>query len=113
MGYIYTGVTILFGFLLAMIACMTVSWLKLKADTPDTRLDDLLIAAIGNPLQVTIVAVSFSIALKYYLPSGGCKDEKIIPYPVHQKTFFPRCKTIHHVRRLHVLPPRPASLNGT
>jgi MscS family membrane protein len=65
-GYFYAAVTILFGFLLTMIARFIVSWLKSQADTTDTRLDDIIIAAIGKPLQVTIIAVSFYIALKYY-----------------------------------------------
>jgi small-conductance mechanosensitive channel len=65
-GYFYAAVTILFGFLLTMIARFIVSWLKSQADTTDTRLDDIIIAAIGKPLQVTIIAVSFYTALKYY-----------------------------------------------
>jgi hypothetical protein len=43
-------VTILFGFLFTMIARFIVSWLKSQADTTDTRLDDIIIAAIGKPL---------------------------------------------------------------
>ena len=49
-----------------MIARFIVSWLKSQADTTDTRRDDIVIAAIGKPLQVTIIAVSFFIALQYY-----------------------------------------------
>ncbi len=66
MGYVYAAVTILFGFLLASIANTIVRWLKSKSDTTETRWDDIIIAAIGKPLQVTIIAVSVYIALKYF-----------------------------------------------
>ncbi|MCX6683039.1 MAG: hypothetical protein NTY71_08690 [Methanoregula sp.] len=65
-GYFYAAVTILSGFLLTMITCFIVSWLKSQADTTDTRLDDIIIAAHGKPLQATIIAVSFYTTLKYY-----------------------------------------------
>jgi small-conductance mechanosensitive channel len=65
MGYVYAAVTLLFGVLLAIIARLIVSWLKAKAGTTDTQWDDIIIAAIGKPLQVTIIAVSVFFALKY------------------------------------------------
>jgi MscS family membrane protein len=66
MGYVYAAVTILFGILLAIIAHLLVRWLKIKAETTSTRWDDIIIATIGKPLQVTIIAVSVFIALKYF-----------------------------------------------
>ena len=66
MGYVYAAVTVLFGVLLAIIARLIVSWLKTKADTTETQWDDIIIAAIGKPLQFTIIAVSVYIALKYF-----------------------------------------------
>jgi small-conductance mechanosensitive channel len=66
MGYFYAAATILFGTLLAITANFIVRWLRSKAHGTETRLDDIIIAAIGKPLQVTIIAVSFYIALKYF-----------------------------------------------
>jgi MscS family membrane protein len=66
MGYVYAVVTILFGILLAIIAHLSVRWLKTRAETTSTRWDDIIIATIGKPLQVTIIAVSVFIALKYF-----------------------------------------------
>jgi MscS family membrane protein len=66
MGYIYAAVTILFGVLLALIVNFIVRWLKSKADETETQWDDIIIAAIGKPIQVAIVAVSVYIALKYF-----------------------------------------------
>jgi small-conductance mechanosensitive channel len=66
MGYVYAAVTILIGALLAMLALLTVRWLKSKAETTETQWDDIIIAAIGKPLQVAIIAVSVYIALKYF-----------------------------------------------
>jgi len=66
MGYVYAAVTVLFGVLLAIIARLIVSWLRTKADTTETQWDDIIIAAIGKPLQFTIIAVSIFIALKYF-----------------------------------------------
>jgi small-conductance mechanosensitive channel len=66
MGYLYAALTIIFGILLAIIANLIVRWLKSKAETTDTSWDDIVIAAIGKPLQVTIIAVTVFIALKYF-----------------------------------------------
>jgi hypothetical protein len=57
MGYVYAAVTILFGVLLALIANFIVRWLKSKAGETETRWDDIIIAAIGKPFQIAIVAV--------------------------------------------------------
>ena len=66
MNYVYAAATIIFGVLLAMIARTVVRWLETKAGETDTKLDDIIIAAIGTPAQVAIVAVSVYIALKYF-----------------------------------------------
>ncbi len=66
LNYIYAAITIIFGFLLALIVRSIVNWLKAKAETTDTNWDDIIIAAIGTPSQVAIFAVSVYIALKYY-----------------------------------------------
>jgi MscS family membrane protein len=71
-NYLYAAATIISGVLLALIARAVVRWLQTKAGETDTRLDDIIIAAIGTPVQVAIVAVSVYIALKYFglLPAG-------------------------------------------
>jgi MscS family membrane protein len=66
LNYIYAAITIIFGFLLALIVRSIVNWLKAKAETTDTNWDDIIIAAIGTPSQVAIFAVSVYVALKYY-----------------------------------------------
>lgn len=66
LNYIYAAITIIFGFLLALIVRSIVNWLKVKAETTDTNWDDIIIAAIGTPSQVAIFAVSVNVALKYY-----------------------------------------------
>jgi len=66
MGFVYAGITILAGILLAIMANLIVRWLKSKADQTETRIDDIIIAAIGKPLQVSIVAIAFYIALKSF-----------------------------------------------
>jgi MscS family membrane protein len=65
-NYLYAAATIIFGVLLALVARTVVRWLETKAGETDTQLDDIIIAAIGTPVQVAIVVVSVNIALKYF-----------------------------------------------
>jgi len=65
MNYVYAAIIVIFGVGLALIARTVVRWLEAKASTTDTKWDDIIIAAIGTPAQVAIVAVSVYIALKY------------------------------------------------
>ena len=65
-NYVYAALIVIFGVLLALITQTFVRWLKVKASETDTNLDDIIIAAIGTPAQVAIVAVSVYIALKYF-----------------------------------------------
>ncbi|WP_292370690.1 mechanosensitive ion channel family protein [Methanoregula sp. UBA64] len=62
-GYFHAAVTVLAGLILAGAAHFVVRWLKKKADTTDTQLDNILLEAIGGPLVVCIVAVSVYAAL--------------------------------------------------
>jgi MscS family membrane protein len=71
MNYLFAAVIIIFGILIALIARTIVRWLKTKASETETNWDDIIIAAIGTPAQVAIVAVSVYIALKY---SGSLPD---------------------------------------
>jgi MscS family membrane protein len=62
-GYFHAAVTVLAGLILAGAAHFVVRWLKKKADTTDTQLDNILLEALGRPLVVGIVAVSVYAAL--------------------------------------------------
>lgn len=57
---------IIAGFIIAGIARVIVRWLKKYAETTDTKLDDIVVAAIGTPVQVGIIAISIYVALKYF-----------------------------------------------
>jgi len=65
-NYVYAALIVISGVLLALIARTFVRWLKAKASETDTNWDDIIIAVIGTPAQVAIVAVSAYIALKYF-----------------------------------------------
>jgi len=58
--------TIVAGVAVAVIARMIVRWLEKFAETTETKWDDIIVAAIGTPVQVGIVAVSIYIALKSF-----------------------------------------------
>jgi MscS family membrane protein len=58
--------TIVIGILIAGLARGIVRWLKKFAETTETQWDDIIVAAIGTPVQVGIIAVSVYIALKYF-----------------------------------------------
>ncbi len=57
---------ILVGFAIAGIARIIVRWLKKYAESTETKWDDIIVAAIGTPVQVGIIAVSIYIALKFF-----------------------------------------------
>jgi len=58
--------TIFAGVVVAIIARMIVRWLEKFAETTETKWDDIIVAAIGTPVQVGIIALSIYIALKSY-----------------------------------------------
>lgn len=58
--------TVIIGLLVAGVARGIVRWLQKFAETTETKWDDIIVAAIGTPVQVGIVAVSIYIALKYF-----------------------------------------------
>jgi MscS family membrane protein len=65
-GIIYAIVVIAVGLTIAAAARGVVRWLKKYAATTDTQWDDIIIAAIGTPVQVGIIAISAYISLKYF-----------------------------------------------
>ncbi|MFA4859882.1 mechanosensitive ion channel family protein [Methanoregula sp.] len=66
LNYIYALVTVIFGVLLALIVRFIVRWLEAKAGETDTKLDDIIIAAIGTPVQVAIIAVAVYYAISSF-----------------------------------------------
>jgi small-conductance mechanosensitive channel len=71
-NYVYAFIIIVLGILVALIARSIVNWLKTKASTTETSWDDIIIATIGTPAQIAIIAISIYISLKYFdiLPSN-------------------------------------------
>ena len=65
-GILYAVITIIFGLLIAGIAYTVIRWLQKKAEETESQLDDILLAAIGKPLVITIVAGSIYIALTHF-----------------------------------------------
>ena len=61
---LFAVATIIAGLAVAGIARMVVRWLEKFAETTETKWDDIIVAAIGTPVQVGIVAISIYIALK-------------------------------------------------
>jgi MscS family membrane protein len=66
LNYIYAAVTIIFGVLLAIIARLVVRWLETKAEKTNTRWDDIIIASIGTPVQVAIIAIALHLAISRF-----------------------------------------------
>ena len=66
MNYIYAALVIIVGIGIAILARVVVRWLKEKAGETDTQWDDIIIAAIGTPVQVTIIVISVYISLNYF-----------------------------------------------
>lgn len=82
LNYIYALVTLVSGILLAVIVRFIVRWLEAKAEETETKWDDIIIAAIGTPLQVTIVALAIYAALTFIgifpLNYPGLLDDQIV-----------------------------------
>jgi MscS family membrane protein len=79
LSLIYAAITIIIGLVAAGIAHIIISWLQKKASTTDSQLDDILLASIGKPLVITIIAISIYIALTYF----GILPETIAGFPVN------------------------------
>ena len=71
-NYAYAAATVVFGVLIALIVRAVVNWLKTKAGETETNWDDIIIAAIGTPVQIAIVVVSIYFAISHFgiLPSN-------------------------------------------
>jgi MscS family membrane protein len=62
-GLLLAAVTLAMGLILAGVAHGIIRWLKKKADSTDTLLDNIILNAVGTPLVIAILAVSIYIAL--------------------------------------------------
>jgi len=62
----YAAGMIIFGILIALGARSIVGWLKARADETETQLDDIIIAAIGTPVQVAIVVIAAYFAISHF-----------------------------------------------
>nr|WP_319375707.1 mechanosensitive ion channel family protein [uncultured Methanoregula sp.] len=82
LNYIFALVALVSGILLAFVVRFIVRWLEAKAQETETKWDDIIIAAIGTPLQVTIVAIAVYAALTFVgiLPLNypGLLDEQLV-----------------------------------
>ncbi|MEI7857565.1 MAG: mechanosensitive ion channel family protein [Methanomicrobiales archaeon] len=72
LNYAYAAVVVVLGVLIALITRTVVNWLKTKAGETDTRWDDIIIAAIGTPVQIAIIVVAVYFAVSFFgiLPPG-------------------------------------------
>ncbi len=81
-GILYAAVSVAAGLLLAALAFGIIRWLKKQADTTETKLDDIILLAVGTPLVVAIIVLSVYIALTRFAivpPSmGGISTSQII-----------------------------------
>ncbi len=65
-SYVYAAATVVIGILLALVVREVVNWLKTKAGETETRWDDIIIAAIGTPVQIAIIVVACYFAISHF-----------------------------------------------
>jgi small-conductance mechanosensitive channel len=72
-NYIFAALTILLGIVIAFLVRTFVRWLESKAEVTETKWDDIIIAAFGLPVQITIVVLSvyFSVTWFNILPENA------------------------------------------
>jgi len=66
MNYVLAALTILLGIVIAFVARTLVRWLESKAEATDTKWDDIIIAAFGLPVQITIIVISVYFAITWF-----------------------------------------------
>src|SRR5512137_661345 len=66
LNYILAAFTILLGITIAFFARRLVRWLESKAGQTETYWDDIIIAAIGTPVQIAIVVVLSYFAVTWF-----------------------------------------------
>lgn len=65
-NYVLAALTILLGIVIAFVARTLVRWLESKAEETETKWDDIIIAAFGMPVQITIVVISVYFAITWF-----------------------------------------------
>ncbi|PKG32513.1 MAG: mechanosensitive ion channel protein MscS [Methanoregula sp.] len=83
---IFAALTILAGIVIAFFVRAFVRWLEAKAETTDTKWDDILISALGLPVQITIVVISVYFAVTWFdiLPENA----KFLLNPDYVTSFY-------------------------
>lgn len=86
LNYILAAFTILLGVTIAFLARRLVRWLESKAGETSTYWDDILIAAIGTPVQVAVIVVSVYFGITWFdiLP----ESMQWIHDPVYATVFY-------------------------
>lgn len=81
-GILYAAITIAAGLVLAGVAYGIIRWLKKRAEKTETPLDDIILMAVGTPLVIAIIALSFYFALTRFdiIPKsvGGFSTSQVI-----------------------------------
>lgn len=65
-GFFYAAITVAIGLVAAGIAYGIIRWLKQKAETTATQLDNIILKSVGTPLVIGIIAISLYVALTRY-----------------------------------------------
>jgi small-conductance mechanosensitive channel len=65
-GFLYAAVILAAGLVLAGIVHIIIRWLKKRAEATESRLDDIILMAIGTPLVFAIVTLSVYFALSWF-----------------------------------------------
>jgi len=86
LNYLYAAFVILTGITIAFLARRLVHWLESKAGETSTSWDDILIAAIGTPVQFAIIVLSVYFGVTWFtiLP----ESMQWIHEPAYAKAFF-------------------------
>lgn len=66
MNYLLAGLTVVLGIVVAILARTFVRWLEAKAGETETKWDDIIIAAVGTPVQVAIVVIAIHFAISRF-----------------------------------------------
>lgn len=85
-NYVWAALTILAGIVVAFLVRASVRWLEAKAEQTETQWDDIIIAALGLPVQITIVVVAVYFAITWFdvLPP----DAQFLLNPAYVSAFY-------------------------
>jgi small-conductance mechanosensitive channel len=70
-GNLLAVLIVIAGAAIGMLLFITVGWIQKKADETESKLDDILIAALGTPMVIAVLVISIYFALRVAtLPPG-------------------------------------------